>query len=95
MEDKDTIILTDYICGSCQGSSFKLQVGHSSNGNTYLITSCANEDCREARQQELIKDGEDEEHFIYWDCFDITGQDYDEDNMLEENNPHREFKMTN
>lgn len=82
MKDLSSVTeLIDCQCGSCGGTTWKIYLGHCSDGTTTLSTICANEECVEARRQQL---GVPHESFVVWDEFDITGQGRDAIDMVSE-----------
>ena len=72
--EKENINLGDFLCAHCDENSWKLFIGHKSNGETVLIVHCSNEKCHELRKSQLGVDNNEE---IIWEEFDITDQGYD------------------
>ena len=79
MKQSKSLELTEYCCGNCHGNTWELSIAHSDDGKTYLAISCANKKCIETKRRELGIEETDEEAWILWDQFDISGQGYDRD----------------
>jgi len=74
---KIPIETTEYVCGDCHGTEWKLNLGHDDeNEKVFLIITCANPSCVEKKRLEL---GGEPDSIVVWDTFDITSQGYDPD----------------
>ena len=69
----------DFTCSHCNKNNWEVLIGHRSDGKTFLIVNCCDSSCHEKRREEL-KALPDES--IIWEEFDITGQGYDENDIL-------------
>lgn len=81
MESDDTVTeISGYVCGDCRHNTWTINIGHRSDGKTFLIISCGNQKCLDRKRQELNLS---EQAQLVWDEFDITGQGRDErDNYI-------------
>jgi len=93
-EKKFEIELIDYQCAECGGADWKLQIGHCEDGRTMLYTVCASDDCISAKRHQLGIP-EDEQAFIFWDEFDVTGQGHDYDDHHGDSCPGRGQRILN
>jgi len=66
--------LVDYKCGDCGGESWTIYIGHTTDGRTFLMTVCANKECVKNKRDALKLE---EEQFVIWDEFEISGQGHD------------------
>lgn len=75
MEPDDTVTeISGYACGDCGSNTWTLNVGHRSDGKTFLIVSCGNKKCVDKKRKELHASPDAQ---LVWDEFDITGQGHD------------------
>lgn len=71
--------IIEYVCSHCGSKAWKLSILHDHDDNkTFLLVQCSNEQCLQTREM-LLQENEDEP--IGWDCFDITGQGYDPEDV--------------
>jgi hypothetical protein len=63
--------LLEYSCGHCHQSEWKIYVGYRDDGETFLITSCANTLCQVVRREEL---GKSLDSLLVYDQFNITSE---------------------
>jgi uncharacterized iron-regulated protein len=61
--------LLEYSCGHCQQSEWKIYIGYRDDGETFLITSCANTICQATRRGEM---GKSLDSLLVYDNFNIT-----------------------
>lgn len=63
--------LIDYKCADCGSNSWNIIIAQGVDGKTFLFTVCSNQECVEARREELQINNS---QMVIWDEFDITGQ---------------------
>lgn len=85
--DEDELVteLVDFCCGDCNGSDWTLKIGHRSDGEIFLIISCANQSCLDKKRRDL---GAEPGALLVWQEYRITDE-YDkteEDEMPTEVN---------
>jgi hypothetical protein len=80
MSEKDKVI-SQYLCGDCGSEEWHLVIERLGDGETHLLTMCANEQCRQDKLKSL---NGNEGDVVIWDDFDITNQGYDD---YEDNEP--------
>lgn len=61
--------LLEYSCGHCKQSEWKIYIGYRDDGQTFLITSCANPLCQASRHEIM---GKSLDSLLIYDSFNIT-----------------------
>ena len=61
--------LLEYSCGYCKQSVWEIYIGYRNDGETLLITSCANPFCQATRRAEMNKSLDS---LLIYDSFTIT-----------------------
>jgi hypothetical protein len=68
----EAIEVNEFICSDCGSKTWKISIGESDSGSTFLILICGNDTCVDTKKA-LLNVQEDEA--VVWQIFDITGQE--------------------